>query len=130
MYMLQKRVIVDVELLMNTSMHVGIMEQGVCTLHVRAWERRRRRVGAAWRRRAKKNSAATPPLSRQKDGMTLVPTLLALRAGAAPATRQRPACVARRRGGGIVHVHRHVRARGRHRRAGSQRRKFRKRLGA
>ena len=54
MYMLQKRVIVDVELLMNTSMHVGIMEQGVCTLHVRAWERRRRRVGAAWRRRAKK----------------------------------------------------------------------------
>ena len=31
MYMLQKWVIVDVVLLMNTSMHVGIMEQGVGT---------------------------------------------------------------------------------------------------
>ena len=50
MYMLQKCVIVDVELIMNASMHVGIMEQGVRTLRAR---KRRRRVGTAWRRRAK-----------------------------------------------------------------------------
>ena len=50
MYMLQKCVIVDVELIMNASMHVGIMEQGVRTLRAR---KRRRRVGTASRRRAK-----------------------------------------------------------------------------
>ena len=72
MYMLQKRVIVDVELLMNTSMHVGIMEQGVCTLHVRAWERRRRRVGAAWRRRARTTIRSdSASVASEEDGKTL-----------------------------------------------------------
>lgn len=80
MYMLQKWVIVDVVLLMNTSMHVGIMEQGVGT------EEAAKGRGVAPSH--KKKSAATPPLSRQKDGMILVPTLLALHAEAAQRQRR------------------------------------------